>query len=218
MRDIIPDQVFQSIQDHLIRVGGSAHSGWSSGKSEEDTLTGDFCGRLRTEWQGSAANGHPWMWRVRYTKFRGRGKNPFEKRSGADGIVQVEVTLAPGVKIYKGLLFQAKKNLLGFNAKTVGQVRTMEEIAPGGSALFLYTPDEYRAISGTTYLERSDAVELPSLGDFLGKGFLPCKNGLRGMYYDAIRDLLLVPTGDRDVRAIPVELQHRVLIEARELG
>jgi hypothetical protein len=218
LRDVLPERVFHSIQRHLVHVGNTAHSGWVSASSEEDTLTGDFCGRLRIDWQNSVADGDSWKWRVRYKKFRGRSKNAFEKRSGADGIIQIEVTLNPRrVKIYKGLLFQAKKKLLGFNAKTVGQVQAMEKIAPGGSALFLYVPNGFGAISGATYLERSAALTVPHLGSFLGDRFLPCKSGLRGMYYDAVRELLLVPTGDSDIHAMPVDLRHRVLIEAQEI-
>lgn len=93
----------------------------------------------------------------------------------------------------------------------------MEKIAPGGSALFLYIPKGFGAISGAAYLESSDALTIPNLGSFLGDTFLPCKSGLRGMYYDAVRDLLLVPTGDGDIHATAVDLRHRVLIEVQEI-
>jgi hypothetical protein len=218
LRDVLPAHVFQSIQQHLIQVGNSAHSGWQGASSEEDTLTGDFCGRLRIEWQTSVAAGRSWKWRVRYKKFRGRGKRAFEKRSGADGIIQIEVTRDSGqVRTYKGLLFQAKKNLSGPNAKTIRQVQTMEKIVPGGSALFLYMPDAFRAIAGFTYLEHSSGVTVLNLGSFLGDAFLPCTCGLRGLYYDAVRELLLIPAGDQDIRAVPVDVRHRVLIEAQEI-
>jgi hypothetical protein len=47
-----------------------------------------FCGRLRIDWQNAVADGHSWRWCVRHKKFRGRSRNAFEKRSGADDIIQ----------------------------------------------------------------------------------------------------------------------------------
>jgi hypothetical protein len=50
------------------------------------------------------------------------------------------------------------------------------------------------------------------LGSFFD-GFLECKNGLRGMYYEAVRERLLLPTIDGQIRAVPLEIRHRVKIE-----
>jgi hypothetical protein len=79
----------------------------------------------------------------------------------------------------------------------------------------------YRVIEGheflrelDTKLERSNRA--PSLlGSYLGDLFLPCKSGLRGMYYDAERELLLVPTRG-ELHAIRVELGHRISIRVRQ--
>jgi len=51
------------------------------------------------------------------------------------------------------------------------------------------------------------------LGYFLADDFLECKSGLRGMYYDAVRERLLVPTLSGDLRIVPLELRHRMAIE-----
>lgn len=220
MRDVIPEPVFNEIQDHLRSVGNSAQSAWSAANAEEDTLTGDFCGRLRTEPKRIlVSGGQQWEWSVRYKKFRGRGPNAFEKKSGADGIVVVEVTPATnGETLYKSLLFQAKKGDLRLDADLIEQVRKMERIAHGSSVVFEYREDGYRAAPGTFFLEgksdRRTSVtrnEHP-LGSFLGDEFLPCNSGVRGMYYDAVRERLLIPTGN-DVRAMHVELRHRLSIE-----
>ncbi|MGH9739390.1 MAG: hypothetical protein ACRD4X_12525 [Candidatus Acidiferrales bacterium] len=221
MRDVIPEPVFDAIQSHLRSVGDSAQSAWAAANAEEDTLTGDFCGRLRTEPKRILVNGgQQWEWNVRYKKFRGRGPNAFESRSGADGIIVIEVTTtANGESLYKSLLFQAKKGDLRLNADVIEQVRKMERIAHGSSAVFEYREDGYRAVPGTFFLERkSDRRALVRenehpLGSFLGDEFLPCNSGVRGMYYDAVRERLLIPTGRNDVRAMRVELRHRVLIE-----
>ncbi len=224
MRDVIPNPIFEAIQRHLRTVGDNAQTAWPAANAEEDTLTGDFCGRLRTEPQRIRVNGgQQWEWSVRYKKFRGRGKGAFEKRSGADGIIDIEVT-SNGAKLYKGLLFQAKKGDLRADADLTEQVRNMESLAKGSSAVFDYRKDGYRAVPGDVFLERGPDRRIliqrneHPLGAFLGDEFLPCSKGLRGMYYDAVRELLLVPIiGANDVRAIPVELHHRLRIDVERL-
>jgi hypothetical protein len=45
LRDVIPKPVFDAIRKHLRNVGNSAQSAWLAANAEENTLTGDFCGR-----------------------------------------------------------------------------------------------------------------------------------------------------------------------------
>jgi hypothetical protein len=220
LRDVIPEPIFEAIQEHLRTVGDNAQTAWPAANAEEDTLTGDFCGRLAINPQRVRVNGGKrWEWSIRYKKFRGRGKGAFEKRSGADGIIDIEVT-TNGEKLYKGLLFQAKKDGLRGDAKLTEQVRNMESLAKGGSAIFDYGRDGYRAIPGGIFLKsRSDRQSFIErnehpLGSFLGDEFLSCSSGLRGMYFDAVRELLLVPGRG----AIRVELHNRVRIDVGRLG
>jgi len=217
MNDILPPPVYGAIERYLEERAQHATEGWAAGSDEEDTLTGDLGATLRTQGHFQiAANGDTWLWQVTYKKFRGRGRGAFEKRSGADGIVQVEVTRGSEVH-FKGLLFQAKK--LGLlNGELESQVKRMEKMAPNGSAVFEYRPDSYRAISGHDYLENSSdqaskAPKLRTLGEFLARDFLSCKYGLRSMHYDASRGLLNLPDGT----AHRVSLGHRILIEAQSL-
>ncbi len=224
LRDVIPEPIFEAIQKHLRTVGDIAHTAWPAANAEEDTLTGDFCGRLRTEPQRIRINGgEQWEWSIRYKKFRGRGKDAFESTRGADGIIAIEAS-ANGEKFYKGLLFQAKKGKLRVDAETTEQVRKMENLAHGGSALFEYREDGYSAVPGNVFLESGPDRRIliqeneHPLGSFLGDEFLPCSRGLRGMYYDAVRELLLVPIiGTNDVHAMPVELHHRLRIDVERL-
>jgi len=223
LRDVIPEPVFEAIRDHLRDVGNSAQSAWSAANAEEDTLTGDFCGRLATGPREIHVDGtERWQWSIRYKKFRGRGPGAFERRSGADGIILVEVTpIANGVTLYKSLLFQAKKGDLRLDADLIEQIRKMERIAHGSSVVFEYRQDAYRAVPGTSFLERKSdrrtSVERNEhpLGSFLGDEFLPCNSGVRGMYYDAVRERLLIPVGN-DIRAMKVELRHRLSIEVEQ--
>jgi len=217
LRDIIPQPVYDAIWAHLTQGARNAVSGWDDASEDEDTLTGDFGALLRIEWSRPiAADGETWRWRVRYKKFRGRGGGALERETGADGIFQIEVTRGDE-KAFKGLLFQAKK-LGGSNGRLSPQVERMESLAPGSSAVFEYGPPVYRAASGQGYLQagspslRHKAPNLRPLDSFLGDEFLPCNAGHRGLYYDALRGLLLLPTGT----ALRVSVRHRVTIEAEE--
>jgi len=219
LKDLLPAVVYDAIEQHLHDGGVRAREGWEAGEDEEDTLTGHVGAIFQTDWSYLRANGDAWSWRVRYKKFRGRGPGAFEKRSGADGIFQVEVNNSLTIR-FKGLLFQAKKGR-DLNGNLVEQVASMERIATNGSAVFEYGPDEYRGISGKDYLEAQQtrasrsAVrdKLQPLGTFLGREFLGCAVGLRDLYYEATRGHLWRPDGS----AIPFAVRHRLLLQVERL-
>jgi hypothetical protein len=218
MRELIPPPVFESIQHHLRTVGESAVSGWESNKDEEDSLTGDLGRSLSTGRNiVISVNGQVWRWCVRYKKFRGRGPGAFETTSGADGIIQVEATLRDET-LFKGVLFQGKKGERLRNAELTKQVEAIEKTAPGGSAVVLYNPTGYVAIKGTEYLHPEEVLVGPMikrmrpLASFFDE-FLECKSGLRGMYYEAVRERLVLPTIDGQIKAVQLEVRHRIKIE-----
>lgn len=219
MRDVIPTDVFNVLQEGLrARITAAAEGGWESASDEEDALTGDFCGRLRTTWQEVSSRDGYWRWRIHYKKFRGRGTDALEKHSGADGIVQIEVFEASGTIVTKGVLFQAKKITGSSRTDLPAQVRQMEELAPGGSAVFEFGPDGYLAEAGSSIVAKLVARPgriphpISPITDYLADEFLECKSGLRGMYYDGVRKILVLPdTGDN--RLLPLALRHRVRLE-----
>src|SRR5258706_12006601 len=109
MLDVLPIPVYIEIRKHLIDRSKEAVESWESASDEEDALTGELGKTLRKNWTSPVlVNGQSWSWRVDYKKFRGRGRDAFEKTSGADGIFQLEVTIGLE-KFFKGVLFQAKK-------------------------------------------------------------------------------------------------------------
>jgi hypothetical protein len=217
MRDVLPAPVYEAVRTHLAVRARVAVVGWEGGSDEEDTLTGDLGGTLRTNWRvvpvDDALN---WRWRVRYKKLRGRGRGAFEKTSGADGILQVEAT-RNSEKVFKGVIFQAKR-LDRPVGNLASQVRRMEDLAEGGSAVWLYGPQGYLAVSGSSYLEaggdRGKAPQFETLSSFLGDTFLPCSAGLRGMYFDAVRGLLVLPNGI----VHRVSIGHRIAVEIQSAG
>jgi hypothetical protein len=195
-----------------------AEVGWESGSDEEDTLTGDFCGALRTDWVSTAGDRGLWFWRVRYKKFRGRGRGALEKALGADGIFEIEARPDGQEVVTKGVLFQAKKDRGSSRRDLREQVRQMETVVPGGSAVFEFGPNGYKAASGADMLPdlQIGTRTLPhprnTMGEYLADQFLPCRSGKRGMYYDAVRQLLIVPA-DGTNRVVPAAVAHRVRLE-----
>ena len=147
MRDVLPETIYAAIREHLIEGARRAREGWEDGSDDEDTLTGDFGAMLRTPWTSPiVVSGEIWSWRVRYKKFRGRGRGAFERRSGADGIFQIEVTRGD-LKDFKGLLFQAKK-AGSPDGQLASQVERMEGLSAGSTAVIEYGPRGYRAVAG----------------------------------------------------------------------
>jgi hypothetical protein len=222
LRDVIPSSVFEAIQRHLRERTKHAEGGWEAGSDDEDTLTGDLGGSLRTAgWRKTRDVDDEWEWRVSYKKFRGHGQGALEKTIGADGIVQVEVRPAmAGEIVTKGVLFQAKKHKGSSRTKLKGQVADMEDCAPGGSAVFEYGPNGYRAESGASIAKKSNQdagiphPDMP-LAEYLADSFLPCESGIRGMYYDAVRGVLEVPTPRGEPRFFQTKIKHRITISAR---
>src|SRR5438128_2509012 len=106
----LPEQVLRSIRDHVIHIQAQFKTFYESASEDEDTLTGDFLGHLRSTQTVTTDNpeiGRTWVWKIRYTKLRGRGPKPTENIIGADGILELEVDQQGDIQ-RKAALFQAK--------------------------------------------------------------------------------------------------------------
>jgi hypothetical protein len=225
MRDVIPNQVFDEIADHIRRQMHHAEEGWRAGSSEEDTITGDLGASLRTHhMRASSSDGMVYRWGISYKKFLGKSKRSVEKRLGADGIFQIEYEdLRTGKMETKGLLFQSKNQWKGRNQKLLGQVGDMERFLPGGGAVFDYGPDGYKACDGVHAIQadgRRDRVhgsELLTLSDYLVNRFMECKSGTRGAYYDAARNVLIIPNRNNGFDEQRFFVESRFRIEVHRL-
>jgi hypothetical protein len=205
-------------------VGRRAHRNWEVNKANEDSLTGAAFSDLTTRHTRRVqVNGREWVWKVKSRKFGSGGKGSQEKRTGADGIIEIEVTHRGSGNIeHKSLLVQAKKQWTGRDSRLFDQVSKMEEIAPSSSAIFDYTPDGYSGISGHDVVAaegnrnhlRDDQVT--SLGDFLADRYLACQVGVKGLYFDPVRKLLHLPPQPNAPNAIPFSVPERLRIEVKE--
>ena len=222
MQNQMPSQVFAAIQNHLRTASELGEHGWEAGEDEEDTLTGHYLGKLQTDhWKVFFTPVGRWRWRVIYKKFASKSLDAPEKHLGADGIVQIEIEDVRRRELqYKGLLFQAKKRGKYQKKQLLKQAKQMEEIVPGGSAVFEYGPRQYFGIEaeivlGHKRLEDSND-EATRLGDFLADKFMPCTVGRRGLHYTG--RALLVPEETNSVARIRKKLKHRltILVQKRE--
>ena len=120
----------------------------------------------------------------------------------------------------KGILYQAKKGDIRRGAAEKKQITRMEDMAPGASAIVTYDRGRYEGVGSVPYLQenRRDLIfsrDGPAqLGDFLADTFLSCKSGRNGLYYDANRKILVVPDLVGGAEHIPLEIGHRVVIQA----
>src|SRR5436190_19048543 len=109
----IPDEGQQAIRARLTDALAQASGAFDSAAEDEDTLTGDLCGALRTPRrrvfvaQSVAEIPGEWTWSINYYKFRGRGAGAPENKVGADGIFELTVDYGAHSET-KSLLFQAK--------------------------------------------------------------------------------------------------------------
>jgi hypothetical protein len=200
MKEILPELVFTSIQQHLMRASHRAESGFPSCEEDEDCLTGDLFRSLRRTWTKSIrVDGTNWRWRFTTRKFRGRGELATESLIGADGILQIEISGSVGAIAKKGMLFQAKKNWRNRSQILINQIGLMEEYAPGGSSVFNFTAEGYTAFPSSAVLEqdgRPGHHQRAGLGEFLAKEFLGCFVGRPDTYYDWDRKRLLLSGSD----------------------
>ena len=71
----IPKYISTQLRNHILIECAVAQARWEFANQEEDTLTGDFFGRIRTNWQSY----NEYEWRFHYNKVRGRGQGALEK-------------------------------------------------------------------------------------------------------------------------------------------
>ncbi len=223
MLDVIPAVVVAKIMEHLRAGCERAEHGWTAGSEEEDTLTGDLGGSLRSGWSETMVDNYErWRWKLTYKKFRGRGAGATEKIIGADGIFQIEVEdRVTGRNFNKGLLFQAKKVEAKDRRQLLSQAHKMEALVPRGSAVFEYGPRGYHAadaskvIAAKGRLTADDQRQPEQLGDYLAERFVPCEIGIKGLFYDAVRGTLVVPNETNGVIQFRSQLAHRFKIEVQ---
>ncbi len=192
-RLFIPQQVKESISNHLRLAVAKAVDGYVSACEDEDTMTGHLGALLRIKNKRVTVPPERqeiwgvWTWSLDYYKFRGRGKGATETYLGADGLFELSLNMGSR-KETKSLLFQSKldwktdSNLLAQSIK----LSTWREAA----FVINYTQKGFQAIliddaikSKGKYSENVGTVPLER---FLDENFVACLIGDTDLKYDAI--------------------------------
>lgn len=184
MEKFLPFEIYKELERHIIDNCKKAQLGYSSAEDDEDTLTGDLFARLQIkEWSGININSFldSWKWKIDYKKFRGRGPDALEKYLGADGIFQIEVH-DENTTFKKAILFQAKKGAYRKNKDLKEQLSKIEKFNQSSSAVFVYSPNGYVAVTGNEYL--GENYKEHKLCKYLSSLFLNCHVGVKNLFYD----------------------------------
>lgn len=193
----LPRIVLEKMKEQYRRVQPIDPEDFEDLGADEDSLTGALGKTMRRELTGREGKIH---WSTRVKKLRGRGPGAPENRFGADFIIEIEVKEKGGDIVWrKGLLGQSKKLWTGRDSTLLGQVQAMESVVGGGSIVLDYRPEGCYAVSGRKTLEAEGNRRMVSSDDVLQVGplladqFLECLVGRVDMYYDATRELVVLP-------------------------
>lgn len=192
----IPDYISRELSKHILSQCPSAQAGWEFANQDEDTLTGDFFGRMRTERQTN----NDYVWRFHYNKVRGRGKGAMEKTIGADGIITLHYRNSKTkIDYYKSLVFQAKKEN---NQIDVDQWKKMKRFFPNGNMIVSYGANGYNSFVGSI----NNKTNLCSI---IATNFMNCEIGIEGLYYDHSANLFVLPNNI----PLPGTIDHELMIK-----
>ena len=206
----LPELVVRMLRDHYYAGVKKAEVRFRHHAADEDAVTGALGERLIEPQILIQADGQVYEWSTSYYKLRGRGPNAPEKHLGADGIFQLEVLdQRRHYIVRKGLLFQAKTDWNGRDARLVGQARELLE--QSRSAIVIdYSRDGYSAIPATDVIEAEGFRERirpaadRTLAEVLGDEFVGCTRGDPGLYWEPERERLIF-AGERVSDRIPAD-------------
>jgi hypothetical protein len=194
----------------------TAVAGFISANEDEDTLTGEVGAALRSGRrrvfveQSSLEVPATWTWEITYYKFRGRGPRAPESFLGADGIVELNVTIGSRQE-QKSLLFQAK--VAGHGGRDLLEQALKLSTWREAATIFIYGESGYRALSIDPVIASRGILQLDGgrpLNEYLGLDFLECLVGDTELQYDARRRRLAWRAMDGERIATRFALGHRI--------
>lgn len=219
-RIFIPYEVKESIKKHLRDAIDRSVQGYLSANEDEDTLTGHLGGLLQIRSQNvevieSQISGI-WTWEIDYYKFRGRGAGATEKILGADGILELKVTIGSRTD-RKSLLFQAKNDWSSdtslfeqcLKMSTWREAAFMINYTPYG--YYAYPIDDVIRVKGVKN-EKKPGIPLQ---DYLGNEFLGCQIGDTELYYNARRRKLIWRSRSGEIVATQFSIGRRISINVK---
>ena len=184
--------------------------GYQHARADEDTVTGALGQALLGPGAFPIGDGRVVTWSTSYTRMGSSGpENPAEKRYGADGIFEIEVTDDDRVTTRKSLLFQAKKEAYTFgNARLRKQAKKIASV-PGGGIVIDYRPGSFVAVDAGAVSRADEGVDEEPLERAL-ESFVVCHRGSSAYYYEPDRELIHVVTVDGGLVISQFPLSHRI--------
>lgn len=178
----IPIELRKEIQEQIVTNSQKGEKGWRFSRKDEDSLLGDYLGNLRTDRRKFLEGKNEYDWEILYHKMQGRGKNAYEKSTGADAIITFEIeNKRTKRRTVKSLIFQAKKE--GNSTGLQNQKKLMDDIANGGNFIFTCAESGY-------YAQTEIGGIKTNIGQFIAYQFIECKIGIEDFEYDEQKELL----------------------------
>jgi len=172
----LPSLLIEDIKKHLISSSNEVEENFETCWEDEDALTGALLASIQTkEWQSNSG----WKWKITANFLRGRGPNAIQSKTGADGIISLNINSGNAHIQTKSIIFQAKKKGNGTSLKT--QIENMNSILPYGNMVIIYSKNGYFGQTGKDYDKAKNNIKF---GNYLSDIFLGCYNGQWGVYYD----------------------------------
>ncbi len=188
---LVPKGLIQRIKTHFTKRIEKAVQSYRFNDADEDSITGALGQALSTPHPivVSTFKGAVYSFAIESYKILGKGPGTPEKRTGADGIIQITVE-SDGKPIFaKGLPFQAKKLIRYHEPEVAPQAADMFRTSGSGIVL-RFSPDGYDARDVRHSLAEEIDEEIPTptgfapLGTVMGDWFLKCEIGRRDLTFN----------------------------------
>lgn len=187
---LVPQGLIRRLKTHFTEKIEEAVGRYRFNDADEDSLTGALGHALSTPQPivVTAFNGAVYSFSIESYKILGKGPGTPEKRTGADGIIQISIE-SDGKPIFaKGLPFQAKKLNRYHEAEVAPQAADMFRTSRSGIVL-RFGPDGYDACDVRHSVPQETDEEIPTtrgyapLGTVMGDWFLKCEIGRRDLTF-----------------------------------
>jgi hypothetical protein len=180
---------------HYRRGVASAVKNYQDSAADEDSVTGAL-GQAISGDGAFVVDGKLIGWKTRYRKLRGRGPGAPEKRTGADGVFEIELEDDAGIRSRKTLPFQAKNDASSYGDSDLREQAKQLTDLPGSGIVINYRADGYVVVPAEAVAKgtATKKIERP-LEESLGGDFLECTTGSAAYIFDPTRQEFLQPSG-----------------------
>jgi hypothetical protein len=194
MTRLLPKSVKDLISSQVRQAVDNARQEFPNIK-KEDSVTGVLSGALSKEVRGEVG-GYKWETSRHILSSQSKSGHQEEPELGADMIYEVRIEDPNGEIRTKSVLIQAKSSGDTDNKRLRGQCEKMGEV-PGRHLVVEYDKEKFTAFPADVVLEKKGSLakaeeEASDLSEAIGKDFLNCYQGQRGLTYDATNRVLLL--------------------------